>query len=298
METTSLPSFFSRQVARAQRFYLDAEKATAQDLVVLCGGRESVTPEYRIDRDDFPFFTFEFIASGAGELSLGGKDYLLSPGSCFAYGPGLSQRIQTSTTNRLTKYFVSFKGERALRLLKSVNMPPGTFTSVFPLADMRAAFDRLLEYGVETSSHTPELCALQLEIILLLSKQTARTGQISSLRARESFDRAMAKAAEKFLELHSARDLAKASYIQISYLCRLFKRFAGVSPNRHLLRLKMTWAAEQLHQSDIRVNSVAERLGIDPFQFSRAFKRVHGISPIVFQRLRAHAPQRPGRVTA
>jgi AraC-like DNA-binding protein len=298
MESIPLPSFFSRQVARAQRFYLDAEHTQSQDLAVLCGGRESVTPDYRIDREDFPCFTFEFIASGAGELSLAGKDYLLSPGACFAYGPGISQRIQTSPTNRLTKYFVSFKGERAPRLLKAANLAPGAFSSVFPLADMRAAFDRLLEYGAETSSHTAELCALQVEIILLLSKQTSRTGQIGSQRARESFDRAMAKAAEQFLELHSARDLAKASFIQISYLCRLFKRFAGVSPNRHLLRLKMTWAAEQLHSSDIRVTAVAAQLGIDPFQFSRAFKRVHGMSPVVFQRLRAHAPQRSNRFSA
>lgn len=292
MESAHAPSFFSRQVARAQRFYLDVRKGQPQELSVLCGGRESVMPEYRIDRDDFPYFTVEFIANGAGQLALGGKDYLLSPGCCFTYGPGVSQRIQTSTTNRLTKYFVSFRGERALRAMRAVNMSPGTFTNVFPLGDMRAAFDRLIEYGADESTHTSDLCALQLEIILLLSKQTARVGQFSNMRARESFDRAMARASESFLQLRSARDLAKVSYVQISYLCRLFKRFAGVSPNQHLLRLKMTWAAEQLHSSDIRVASVAEKLAIDPFQFSRAFKRVHGLSPSAFQRLRAQAAPR------
>jgi AraC-like DNA-binding protein len=34
------------------------------------------------------------------------------------------------------------------------------------------------------------------------------------------------------------------------------------------------------------VREVAEQLGLDPFHFSRVFKRVHGVSPAEFLRRR------------
>ncbi|MGY8719324.1 MAG: helix-turn-helix transcriptional regulator [Verrucomicrobiia bacterium] len=34
------------------------------------------------------------------------------------------------------------------------------------------------------------------------------------------------------------------------------------------------------------MREVADELGIDPFQFSRSFKRVHGVSPAAFIKIR------------
>jgi len=70
--------------------------------------------------------------------------------------------------------------------------------------------------------------------------------------------------------------------VNASYLSRLFGRFQGDTPYRYLQQLQMQWAAERLHASDRLVQEVADELGIDPFQFSRVFKRVHGVSPSAF----------------
>ena len=68
------------------------------------------------------------------------------------------------------------------------------------------------------------------------------------------------------------------------YLSRLFQRFGHGSPYEHLTRKRMVHAAELLDSGHLLVREVAERLGMDPFHFSRVFKRIHGLSPAQFIR--------------
>ena len=48
------------------------------------------------------------------------------------------------------------------------------------------------------------------------------------------------------------------------------------------MRLKMNQAAAVLERQDLNVGETAELFGMDPFHFSRAFRRVHGRPPISF----------------
>jgi AraC-like DNA-binding protein len=71
-----------------------------------------------------------------------------------------------------------------------------------------------------------------------------------------------------------------------AYICRLFKRYAHQSPWQYVLRLKMRDAAQRLQSHQVLVSDVAYEFGFhDPFQFSRTFRRVLGISPRQFVQL-------------
>jgi methylphosphotriester-DNA--protein-cysteine methyltransferase len=48
----------------------------------------------------------------------------------------------------------------------------------------------------------------------------------------------------------------------------------------------MEWVAERLVETGRQVRSVADQLGMDPFQLSRTFRRTFGLSPTEFVRLR------------
>ena len=72
-----------------------------------------------------------------------------------------------------------------------------------------------------------------------------------------------------------------------TFLCRLFSRFDNQSPYQYLMQLKMGAAAQRLQQEGTLVKQVAYELGFsDPFHFSRAFKKVFGLSPAAFRKLR------------
>ena len=85
---------------------------------------------------------------------------------------------------------------------------------------------------------------------------------------------------ERAQKLTTLEDVAAAVGLEVSSVCRLFRRFHDRSPYRYLLQRKMTLAAEDLVENGGLVKEVAQRVGFsDPFHFSRCFKAVHGVAP-------------------
>lgn len=283
------PPYISQRVTRAQRFYLDLEPRKVGSFQVICGGWEEVAADYGIDRADFPYLSLEFVVAGRGRLTLGRQNHVLETGVVFSYGPGWTQRIETDPTERLVKYFVNFQGSRGIALLRECGIETGRVVHVAPVPEMRKAFDQLIQLAMRPTRLTQRLCSLQLELLLLsLAERSSLPGAVVD-RSRSAFERCRSIADEHYLRLRTARELAKAGHVDVAYLCRLFQRFAGTSPYRYLHRLKMAWAADRLQAGDMLVREVADELGIDPFQLSRGFKRVHGLAPSVFQNLRARS---------
>jgi AraC-like DNA-binding protein len=200
----------------------------------------------------------------------------------FTYGPGIPHCIRTSSEERLGKYFVDFTGDRGRQLLRESKLSPGSVVELGASTEVRHAFDTLVRLGSTHDRHTTRACALQLELLLLVTVRASQPGSPSERRALASFERCRQHLDTHFLTLRTLEDVAAACHVDISYLCRLFRRFHGERPFRYLQRLQMQWAAERLHNSGRFIREVAAELAIDPFQFSRTFKRIHGVSPSTF----------------
>jgi AraC-like DNA-binding protein len=125
-----------------------------------------------------------------------------------------------------------------------------------------------------------------LELLLVAIVRAARIGGTSERQALAAFERCRQYLEAHFLTLRTIEEAAGACHLNVSYLSRLFRRFQGEPPFRTLQRLQMQWAAERLDASNSLIREVADELAIDPFQFSRTFKRVHGVSPSAFLRTR------------
>ncbi|MEI6053225.1 MAG: AraC family transcriptional regulator [Opitutaceae bacterium] len=276
------PEFISQQVTAARRFYLNLKPSARRHLSVVCGGWEECSTDYAIDRASFPFFGMKFVANGRGKLTLAGRHHDLEPGMVFTYGPGIAQRMRTSSEQRLGKYFVDFTGEGALRLLRSHQLTPGTAVGLSSTIEVRQAFETLVHLAGKNDRHTERAATLQLELLLIVIGRSAQPGTPSERRTQANFERCRQYLDTHFLTLHTIEEVAVACHLDVSYLCRLFRHFHGETPYRYLQRLQMQWAALRLHTSDRLVRQVADELGVDPFTFSRMFKRIHGVSPSAF----------------
>jgi AraC-like DNA-binding protein len=283
LTTEKRPSFVSTQVAEARRYYLDLQPGPTRDITVVCGGCERVRPDYIVQRRTFSYYAVEFVAEGEGQLMLAGRTARLGPGVVFAYGPGVPHSIRTEPGRPMVKYYVDFVGRRAKQLLERSPVRPGSMVQVSTPGDVREIFETLQRNGVGESPFGPALCAALIPVLLLKIAERAVPANGADPRALATYQRARALIDQRFLELKTLDEVARAAGVNLSYLCRLFRRFDHQTPYRHLLHLKMNRAAQLLLDRGLLVKEAAAELGFsDPFNFSRAFRSVFGLSPEKF----------------
>ncbi len=71
------------------------------------------------------------------------------------------------------------------------------------------------------------------------------------------------------------------------YLCKLFRKEVGMTPNRYLSNMRMQTAAEMLSSghNDGSITDIAHLCGFrDPLYFSRMFKKKYNVSPKEYYR--------------
>ncbi len=71
-----------------------------------------------------------------------------------------------------------------------------------------------------------------------------------------------------------------------SHFYRLFKKYTGTTPLGFITSLRMTAAADYLTLYNFKINEISKKLGFeDSLYFSRAFKKVFGMSPKKYREL-------------
>ena len=281
------PDFFSPQVSHARRFYLELNPSRGAALVIVCGGVEHTAEGYAIERSDFPFYSIEYVARGHGRLHLRGSEHRLEAGCLFSYGPGVPHQIEADPRGSMVKYFVDFAGRGARGLLSGCGLAPGQAARVFPPNSLEGVFEELIRCGRRAGRHSGRACVKLLECLALEIADAQAPAAGPGRLAFATFHQARARVERDFHRLHTLEEISAACGVNNAYLCRLFRRFDHQSPYQFLLRLKMNAAAERLQQPGALVKQVAELSGFeDPFHFSRAFKRVLGLSPDAFRKLR------------
>jgi len=284
---SSEPAFFSQQVRRAARFYLNLKASPNRSIQVLCGGYEECAPDYVIRRDAFPFLTLEFVLAGKGLVKLGQRKATLTAGIVYTYGPGTPHEILADSRDPPRKYFVNFAGRSALAVLRDCGLTPGSIVAVAGSSMMQHLFDNLIEHGAHGGRMAGELCDALFKYVLLRISSSSTLADEHLSPAYSTYINCRDHIERHFARLQTLKQIAAESGADGAYLCRLFQRFDHQSPYHTLVRLKMNEAAEQLRATDRLVKEVAVSLGYtDAFHFSRAFKAVFGISPQAFRRLK------------
>jgi AraC-like DNA-binding protein len=279
MET---PDFISRRVVSGDYYFLDLSPDQARPLTIVCGGREICGGDYDLRRDDFPFWSMEYVLGGSGRLTINGNSFPIGPGTLFRYGPGIPHAIQASPGSMLDKAFVDFTGTAA------ASWWTGAWESLRPLhlpaqAGVRALFDSMLRYGVRGGKAGSRLCALLTEQVALVAREEAVDIDHSHSEAWATYTRCRDEIETHFLVWHTLGDIARSCHVGEAWLCRLFAKFDTESPYQFLVGRKMAYAASRLAERTLLVKEVAAEIGYDPYHFSKVFKKATGLSPEQFR---------------
>lgn len=279
-----IPPFVSSQVTQGRYLFSPfKDNSSPPPLRILCAGFEECSPDYEIHREGFHCAAVEIIAGGEWELVSKYGKWRLHAGMIFTYGPGVDYSLSGRSRHGLLKYFVDFEGEEALQVLRRANLKPGVPAR---LAHPRWSQD-LIEQLIDTARmqyRQREIMGRMLAELLIARLRTDRhIGGKRIPASFQSFERCREYLAAHYLKIHDFALAARFCGVSQVHLCRLFRKYAGQTPQEFVTRMKMNHAAELIMRGSMPVKAAAFEVGYaDPCHFSKLFKKVHGISPSFF----------------
>lgn len=275
----------STQVSGSRYFFLELSGTTSAKVIPAYGGFEHCNPDYLVQRDKIEFTTLELVVAGSGTARLNDVPHPLRPGTVFRYDRGTRLEIRTDPADPMAKYFLCLTGSRASRRVTEAGLAHHSATAVAMFPEVQSVMDDLIREGQHHRATAGRICSALVEVLLLKLEELSGLGGNQTRAGEEAFLRCKSQ-----IEVHAARlgtlgEISRLVGVEASHLCRLFRRYQGLSPYQFLLHRKMALAAEFLLDPNVLVKEAASRVGFaDPYHFSRCFKSVHRLSPRAFQR--------------
>lgn len=121
----------------------------------------------------------------------------------------------------------------------------------------------------------------------LLTHAALLASQRRAHRSRFDVEAVQAYMQSRLSEPLTLDRLAAAFGFERFHFAKTYRRLTGRAPLTHFLHLRMEQAARLLDGGELRIGEVARLLGYeDPHYFSRQFRRVMGIAPSEYRRLK------------
>jgi AraC family transcriptional regulator, arabinose operon regulatory protein len=281
--TTDHADYFSKQVLRSRRFFLPEWKASPSKtahLLLVGGGCEWCTPEFKIDRQRLPFLAFEFVARGKGRIRLQGKEQTVGIGHAFFYDPSTTHLIQADREEPMVKYFFNYVGDRAKRLHDDLGLTPGTVIRLLETTRIVSLLEEVIDHAVRGTQLSLRCASAALEHALTLCAEGRQASSTKLDPAYSTYLKCRDHLLRHYPDLPGIEPAAKACHVSPAYFTRLFRRYDHETPLTYLTKLKMTQARLLLNEPHAQVKGVAGQLGYkSAAHFSRIFKKWYGESP-------------------
>ena len=212
----------------------------------MCAGREICTPAYRIDRRNFEYHVVEFVFSGNWKLESGGRTEELRPGALFAYGPGDAYSLEAGKGGELIKYFVTFSGPDAGKMLEDCGLSGARVRYVHQVRWIHDLFEQLLECSGLGPDLAGEIGNRLSELILLRVRSDAWSCDARQSDSLQTYSRCRSFIQENYLDVGSVDAIAKQCNVDPAYLarlCRGIRRNLERYPDRRWRSQFSRWSA-------------------------------------------------------
>ena len=248
------------------------------DLIPVHSGREDCKPSHSFGPAVRDRYLLHLVTSGKGSFTILGKTYSVGAGEFFFIPPDTLNYYEADALDPWSYTWLGMKGELLPsffdRIGISAENPVGKFTP--EACDVLREILKDMSSSVTASFSAIGHCYLFLNCI----EKGLNLPEAIQHRPSENVERATTLIDERLHKPLSVSALADELGIDRSYLCSIFKRELGYSPQQYILKRKIEKAKYFLSSTTENVKYIAISLGYDdPFVFSRAFKNATGVSP-------------------
>lgn len=241
-------------------------------------GRYKCIPSYSYGPIIRPKTIFHYVVSGKGHLVLNDKRYDVEAGQGFLIPAKCKAYYEADAEDPWEYTWIHIDGPRTMELFNSAGISEENPIYI-PRSDSRIILDILGD--IYDNSDRECYCYAKVyeffDTIISLSKNRVLNDvdpRLAYVKSAINFIRL------KYSEPISVEEIAAACGLNRSYLTRLFKHATGYTPQEYLGTYRIKKATELLSESSESVSSISFLVGYsDVYTFSKAFKRVKGMSP-------------------
>lgn len=236
---------------------------------------------YRERTKAIPHHVLIYCVEGAGWYRIGDKEVQVSANQYFILPPGKPHSYGADPQQPWTIYWIHFMGDHAAIYSQGATTPQQINPAVNSrIHERNTVFEEIfntLEKGYDRESLRYASSLLHYYLASMRYLRLYRQAEQQPLNISEAVIHYMKENIEKHITLQAIADYL--GYSQ-SHLSLLFRKETGDSPLNYLNRLRIEAACRWLSETDLKVNQICHKVGIDdPYYFSRLFRKHTGQSP-------------------
>ncbi|KIL41235.1 hypothetical protein SD70_08225 [Gordoniibacillus kamchatkensis] len=271
-----------QQVLRSYLDNLQVQLHTAQLTKVLSDWGETLAAP--------PVSRLYFFRSGAGWIRHRGVTHRPEPGQLFLLPAGQPLAFGTEPGRTFEKYWCHFSASVGdLDLFELLGTP--TFVRVPERERLESLFRELIGmYKNEAFSAPLRVKALLMDILYLYIELAIGQGlplAVTSTRESGKIDVVLAYIEQNLQRQMTVEELAALVHFHPNYFQSYFKSMLGVPPIAFINRKRIELAKRLLIATDMPVADIAERIGLEPYYFSRMFRKLAGQAPSTYRQYAA-----------
>lgn len=259
-----------------QQYDLPILNRAFRDVNPLCGGWQVCEKEHSFGPASREYFLIHYIMSGNGIFQRNGHTYPLSKGSMFLIRPYEITFYKADEKEPWEYIWIGFNGSFVPGLLENSGLSGDSCTLYRPslrniFLSIKDAID--LQHSLELY-----LSGKIFEMFSLLHEefQPAPKSGSGSLYSRIARDHIMANYSRHI----TVESIANMLGIDRRYLCRVFYKNTGDTPQNFLVNYRLEKAADLLAKHGYSVGEAARSTGYeDIYNFSKMFKKKFGVPP-------------------
>lgn len=226
------------------------------------------------------YYLIHYIISGCGVFERNGRTYPLSKGSMFLIRPYELTFYKADDTTPWSYIWIGFTGRQVPVLLEESGFASDSCILCMP--SLRDLFLGLKESVNLRHSAESFLCSKIYELFSQLQEEfhPSFRGNSALMYSKRARDYIMANYAYQI----SIESIARMLGIDRRYLCRVFAKQFGETPQNFLVNYRLQKASVFLSKYGYSVSEAARSTGYeDIYNFSKMFKKKYGVPPSKFK---------------
>ncbi len=230
-----------------------------------------------------------YCVEGQGSFTVDKLRHSVTAGDVLLLPRGIAHAYQSSDDRPWTIYWIHFSGDKSSEFIEYLNSQQDSFIiNIGVNSRLVANFDILLE-SLQSSINLPAFIHAANMLAQILTHIPLLRPLAKAQRMADKFDLELIHAL-MHSNLHQKLDLSSlAQSVNLSkfHFIKCYKELTNTTPINYFIHLKIERACHLLDISTKPIQEISFNLGYeDSYYFSRIFKKVMGISPNQYRKMR------------